>query len=83
MTTTTPTSPDAMRDVHDRDARSGDQHGTRAVPPRVSLVDRTLMHVGLALLLLGERRAAAPRPAERPRIDTAGRPTAEIFRQFC
>ncbi|MDH2442512.1 hypothetical protein QDR37_00995 [Amnibacterium sp. CER49] len=51
--------------------------------PRVSLVDRTLMQVGLALLLLGERRAAAPRPAGRARIDTAGRPTAEIFRQFC
>jgi hypothetical protein len=79
MTMTTPASRDASPDGHGLDARSGD----RAVPPHVSLVDRTLMHVGLALLLLGERRAAAPRPTERLRIDTAGRPTAEFFRQFC
>jgi hypothetical protein len=47
----------------------------------VSLADRVLMHVGLALLLASSRHAARP---ERPvRTVLPGRPGPETARPFC
>jgi hypothetical protein len=47
----------------------------------VSLADRLLMHVGLALLLASSRHAS--RPARPARTVLPGRPGVEAARPFC
>lgn len=50
----------------------------------VSLADRVLMHVGLALLLASSRHASRPaRPARPVRTVRPGHPGVEFARPFC
>ncbi|MGN6743044.1 MAG: hypothetical protein ACTHJL_07070 [Amnibacterium sp.] len=50
----------------------------------VSLADRLLMHVGLALLLASSRHASRPgRPARPARTVLPGHPVIETARPFC